>query len=254
MNARAYLAELLGSFLFFTIGYASVAAFGVASAPTPNLLVVPFSFGFGLLAAIFAFGHVSGGHFNPAVTVAMVLDKRTTPADAVGYIIAQIIGAIAAGAVVLIAVSQDAVKAGITKPGTGVTDIGALILEVVFTAGFIAVILASTKRVPALAPLAIPLTLVAHPLRHGHAQWRLGQPGPLDRLGGGRRRPEPAVDLPRGADHRRDHRVGRVHRDRPRRGGRRRLTSRPALPASCTNRGEPAGVGRHARGCDRGPG
>ena len=161
MNTRAYLAELLGSFLFFTIGYASVAAFGVASAPTPNLLVVPFSFGFGLLAAIFAFGHVSGGHFNPAVTVAMVLDKRTTPADAVGYIIAQIIGAIGAGAVVLIAVSQAAVTAGITKPGTGITDIGALILETVFTAGFIAVILASTKRVPALAPLAIPVTLVA---------------------------------------------------------------------------------------------
>ncbi len=161
MNARAYLAELLGSFLFFTIGYASVAAFGVASAPTPNLLVVPFSFGFGLLAAIFAFGHVSGGHFNPAVTVAMVLDKRTTPADAVGYIIAQIIGAIAAGAIVLIAVSQDAVKAGITKPGTGITDVGALILETVFTAGFIGVILASTKRVPTLAPLAIPLALVA---------------------------------------------------------------------------------------------
>jgi aquaporin Z len=161
MNTRAYLAELLGSFLFFTIGYASVAAFGVASAPTPNLLVVPFSFGFGLLAAIFAFGHVSGGHYNPAVTVAMVLDKRTAPADAVGYIIAQVIGAIGAGAVVLIAVSQDAVKAGITKPGTGITDIGALILEVVFTAGFIAVILASTKRVPSLAPLAIPLTLVA---------------------------------------------------------------------------------------------
>ncbi len=161
MNARAYLAELLGSFLFFTIGYASVAAFGVASAPTPNLLVVPFSFGFGLLAAIFAFGHVSGGHFNPAVTVAMVLDKRTTPADAVGYIIAQVIGAIGAGAIVLIAVSQEAVKAGITKPGTGITDIGALILEVVFTAGFIGVILAATKRAPALAALAIPLSLVA---------------------------------------------------------------------------------------------
>jgi aquaporin Z len=161
MNTRAYLAELLGSLLFFTIGYASVAAFQVASAPTPNLLVVPFSFGFGLLAAIFAFGHVSGGHFNPAVTVAMVLDKRTTPADAVGYILAQIIGAIGAGAIVLIAVSQDAVKAGITKPGTGITDIGALILEVVFTAGFVGVILASTKRAPALAALAIPLSLVA---------------------------------------------------------------------------------------------
>ena len=161
MNTRAYLAELLGSFLFFTIGYSSFAAIGAAGVTTPGLLVVPFAFGLGLLAAIFAFGHVSGGHFNPAVTVAMVLDGRTTPADAVGYIIAQVIGAIGAGAVVLIAVSQDAVKAGVTKPGTGVSDIGAFILEVVFTAGFIAVILASTRRVPSLAPLAIPLTLVA---------------------------------------------------------------------------------------------
>ena len=161
MNTRAYLAELLGSFLFFTIGYASVGAIAASSVPTPGLLVVPFAFGFGLLAAIFAFGHVSGGHFNPAVTVAMVLDGRTSPADAVGYVIAQVIGAIGAGAVVLIAVSQDAVKAGVTKPGTGVSDIGAFILEVVFTAGFIAVILASTKRAPSLAPLAIPLALVA---------------------------------------------------------------------------------------------
>jgi aquaporin Z len=161
VNTRAYLAELLGTFLFFTIGYASVGAIGASGVPTPGLLVVPFAFGFGLLAAIFAFGHVSGGHFNPAVTVAMVLDKRTTPSDAVGYIIAQVIGAIGAAAVILIAVSQDAVKAGVTKPGTGVSDIGAVILEVVFTAGFIAVILASTKRVPTLAPLAIPLALVA---------------------------------------------------------------------------------------------
>ncbi len=122
---------------------------------------MPFSFGFGLLAAIFAFGYISGGHFNPAVTVAMVLDKRTTPQDAVGYIIAQIIGAIAAGVIVLVAVSQQAVKDGITKPGTGITDVGALILETVFTAGFVLVILASTKRSPALAALAIPLTLVA---------------------------------------------------------------------------------------------
>jgi aquaporin Z len=161
MDFRKYAAELAGTFLFFTIGYLSVAAFGATGVPTSGLLVVPFSFGFGLLAAIFAFGHISGGHFNPAVTVAMVLDKRTTPVDAVGYIVAQVAGALLAGIVVMIAVSQGAVKAGITKPGTGVTDVGALIIEVVMTAGFIAVILASTKRAPALAALAIPLSLVA---------------------------------------------------------------------------------------------
>jgi MIP family channel proteins len=161
LNVKAVIAELLGTFLFFTIGYLSVAALNATNPPTPALLVVPFAFGFGLLAAIFAFGHISGGHFNPAVTVAMVLDKRTTPVDAVGYIVAQVAGAIAAGLFVMVAVSQDAVNKGITKPGAGISDTGALLIEIVATAGFIAVILASTKRAANLAALAIPLTLVA---------------------------------------------------------------------------------------------
>jgi aquaporin Z len=159
METRKYLAELVGTFLFMTIGYSSVAAFGIATAP--GLLVVPFSFGFGLLAAIFAVGHISGGHFNPAVTVAAVLDGRTTAQDAIGYILAQVIGAVAAAAVVLVVAGQAAVAAGVTKPGSGISDIGAMILEIVLSAGFILVILTSTKRSPMLAPLAIPLTLVA---------------------------------------------------------------------------------------------
>jgi aquaporin Z len=159
MSTRKYLAELVGTFLFLTIGYASVAAFGAAG--VPGLLVVPFAFPLGLLAAIFAVGHISGGHFNPAVTIAMVLDKRTLPMDAVGYIVAQAVGAIGAAAFVLVVAGQASVTAGITKPGGGVTEIGALLLEIVLTAGFVAVILTATKRAPLLAPLAIPLTLVA---------------------------------------------------------------------------------------------
>ena len=62
---------------------------------------------------------------------------------------------------VFVVSGQDAVAAGVTKPGGGVTDIGALILEIVLTAGFVLVILVSTKRAAGLAPLAIPLTLVA---------------------------------------------------------------------------------------------
>jgi aquaporin Z len=161
MNARAYLAELLGTFLFMMIGYASVAGFNQFSPALPGLFVVPFSFGFGLLAAIYAFGHGSGAHFNPAVTVAMVLDRRTTPVDAVGYIIAQVIGAIGAAAVVLVTVSQAAVTAGITRPGANITDLSALTLETVFTAIFLVVILTASKRNPALAGIIIPLTLVA---------------------------------------------------------------------------------------------
>ena len=159
MSTRKAVAEFLGTFLFMTIGYASVAAFGKAG--VPGLLVVPFSFSFGLLAAIFAFGHISGGHYNPAVTIAMVLDKRTTTMDAIGYIVAQVAGALVAGLVVLVVAGQAAVAAGVTKPGQGISDIGALILEVILTAGFVVVILASTKHATSLAPLAIPLTLLA---------------------------------------------------------------------------------------------
>ena len=161
MSARKYFAELLGTFLFIMIGYASVAAFNNTTPPTAGLLVVPFSFGLGLLAAIYAFGHVSGGHYNPAVTVAMVLDKRTTPIDAVGYIIAQVIGAIGAAGVIYLTVSQAAVSAGRTVPGPGISDTSALILETIFTAIFLIVILTASKRAGSFAGVAIALTLVA---------------------------------------------------------------------------------------------
>ena len=77
---------------------------------------MPSSFGFGLLAAIFAFGHVSGAHSHPAVTIAIVLDKRLPAIDAVGYIVAQVIGAMAAAAVVLLTVSQAAVAPASRSP------------------------------------------------------------------------------------------------------------------------------------------
>ena len=161
MSIKKVTAELLGTFLFFTLGYLSVAAFHASATPTPGLLVVPFSFGFGLLAAIYAFGHISGGHFNPAVTVAMALDKRTTPVDAVGYIIAQVVGAVLAGVLVMVAINQQAVTQGITAPGQGVSDMGALLIEVAASAAFLVVILTSSKRAPQVAGLVIPLTLVA---------------------------------------------------------------------------------------------
>jgi aquaporin Z len=159
LNLRACVAELVGTFLFFAIGFTAVQATGALQAPV--LLVIPFAFGFGLLAAIAAFGHISGGHFNPAVTVAMVLDGRTSVIDAVGYIVAQILGGTGSALLVLILFNQDAVKGVITSPGHGFTDVQALILETVLTAIFILVILTSSKKAPVFAGIIIPLTLVA---------------------------------------------------------------------------------------------
>lgn len=95
------------------------------------------------------------------MTIAMVLDGRTTVVDAVGYIIAQVVGGAGAALLILALFDQDAVKGVITAPGHGFTDVQALILETVLTAIFVLIILASSKKAPAMAGLIIPLTLVA---------------------------------------------------------------------------------------------
>jgi aquaporin Z len=160
MNVRAYVAELLGTLLFFTIGMASVQSVLVLGGAAPLLVVVPLGFGFGLLAAILTFGHISGGHFNPAVSIAMAIDGRLSPRDAAGYIVSQIIGAIGASAIILVLWNQAAVAATITAPGSGFSDVQALVFETILTVMFMLVILTSTRQFAALAPLAIPLTLV----------------------------------------------------------------------------------------------
>jgi aquaporin Z len=159
VSASKYLAELLGTFFLVFIGSMSIVAATTMNAPI--LVVVPLGFGFGLLAAIFALGDISGGHFNPAVTLAAFLDRRVPTVDAVAYVIAQVVGAIGASAVVLVMTSQAAVRSTANGHPDSFSDIQAFALEVILTALFLLVILTVTKRDPGHAPLAIPLTLVA---------------------------------------------------------------------------------------------
>ena len=165
MDTKKLLAELLGTFTFFLIGLMAIEstnAFGrlPGAVQGADLVVIAFGFGLGLFAAIQVFGAISGGHFNPAVTVAAVLDGRLDAMTGVGYIVSQLIGGIAAAAVVLTMTSQAAVAGTATVPGGGLNDIQALIVETLFTAFFIAVILTSTRKTPSHAAFAIPLTLV----------------------------------------------------------------------------------------------
>ncbi len=159
MDARKLLAELVGTFVFFLAGFLSILA-TKAVGPTDDLVAIAFGFGFGLFAAIQIGGAVSGGHFNPAVTIGALLDKRIDPVNAVGYLIAQVIGGLGAAALVLLVSNQAAVAGTRTVPGTGFSDIQALILETVFTAVFVAVILTVTKLNPDRAFIVIPITLV----------------------------------------------------------------------------------------------
>ena len=156
MDARKYLAELVGTFILVVVGSMTIVAAKAASAPI--LVVVPFGFGLGLLAAIQTAGYVSGGHFNPAVTLAALLDRRIDLRNAAGYVLAQVIGAIAASGVVLLLVDQVAVQGTASGFQEGKMA-SALAVEILLIAIFVLVILTVTKRSPNHAGFAIPLTL-----------------------------------------------------------------------------------------------
>ncbi len=165
MAVKKLLAELLGTFTFFVIGLMSILstkAFGAADGHQPgaDIIVIAFGFGLGLFVAIQAFGAISGGHFNPGVTLAAVLDRRLDWITGVGYVVSQLIGGIGAAALVLVVSSQAAVAGTVTLPGGGFSDLQAVLVEGVFTAIFVAVILTSTAKAPTQAAFAIPFALV----------------------------------------------------------------------------------------------
>lgn len=162
MNLRAVLAEALGTFVLVVMGsmaIVSATGLGQGSGGVIILLVAPFGFGLGVFVAINLFGHVSGGHFNPAVTLAALLDGRVDVVNAILYVIAQAVGAVAASLSIRILVSPDLVDA--TRNVPGVSEGQAFAVEAILTAIFVAVILTVTKKQPSFAPLVIGLTLAA---------------------------------------------------------------------------------------------
>lgn len=159
MNVRALVAEALGTFTLVGLGSLSIVSAG-ASNGLPPILVAPFGFGLALLAALAIFGHVSGGHFNPAVTLGAWIDRRLDWMNAVGYVIAQFVGALAASLLILVMFTKDVVDATRNVPNSVLSDYQAFAGEVVLTTIFVAVILTITRRQPNLAVLVIPLTLM----------------------------------------------------------------------------------------------
>jgi aquaporin Z len=154
-----YLAETVGTYIL--VGVGSMAILAVTATEGPLVVAWAFAFGLALLAGIYAVGDVSGGHFNPAVTLAAFLDKRVDFTDLVGYWIGQIVGALLASLTVLAVAQQAGVQGTYTRLGAGVEAWEGFLVEAVLTAIFVLVILTATKRAAATAGLAISLTLVA---------------------------------------------------------------------------------------------
>jgi len=159
-SLQKYLAELFGTFTLVFLGTMGIlAARGELGA---SVVAIGLAFGFALLAALYAFGEISGGHFNPIVTLAMAFDRRQDTKDVVPYWVAQLAGAVLASLCVLIAFDQNAVKLTATTPGA-VGAWEALFLEILASAIFVLVILRVTEsgKFGASAFVAIPLALAA---------------------------------------------------------------------------------------------
>jgi len=163
-------AEFIGTFVLVLGGCgAAVLAAGVDPGGI-GLLGVALAFGLTVLMMAFAVGHISGGHFNPAVTIGLIVGRCFETRDAFPYIIAQVAGAIAAAAVLfVIADGVDSFDASAGFAANGYDDhspggyslLASLVSEVVMTAIFLVVILGATsRRAPAgFAPIAIGLAL-----------------------------------------------------------------------------------------------
>jgi aquaporin Z len=160
-------AEFIGTFwlVFGGCGSAVLAGHMIGA------LGVAFAFGLTVLTMAYAIGHISGCHLNPAVSIGLTVAKRFEGKDLVPYIIAQVLGAIAAAALLYVIASGktgfDAVKSGFAANGfdehspMSYSMVAALLTEVVLTFIFLFVILGATdSRAPAgFAPIAIGLGL-----------------------------------------------------------------------------------------------
>lgn len=164
-------AEFLGT-LWLVLGGCGSAVLAAAFPQVGiGLLGVSLAFGLSVVTMAYAVGHVSGGHFNPAVTVGLCTARRFLAKDVLPYVVAQVAGAICGAAILYFIASG---KAGFDAAGSGFAANGydsyspggyslgsALVAELVMTFFFLVVILGATnKRAPqAMAGLAIGLAL-----------------------------------------------------------------------------------------------
>ena len=133
--------EALGTFLFFFLGFSGIAVLVDVGPEAITSLGIAAGFGFGLTLAITAFGHLTGGHFNPAVSAGLAIAGKFPSREVIPYWVAQLVGGFGAVLVMGIVYSSQVMDSLHTQPGSGIDDWAALVLEIVATALFVMVIL-----------------------------------------------------------------------------------------------------------------
>ena len=167
---RKLVAEGIGTFVLVLGGCGSAVLAAGVDPGGIGFAGVALAFGLTVLTMVYAVGHISGGHFNPAVTLGQVAGGRFPSRDALGYLAAQLVGAIAAATVLYLIAQGKAgfdLDSGFAANGYGAHSpdhyslFACLVCETVLTAIFVLVIMGATdKRAPtAFAGLAIGLAL-----------------------------------------------------------------------------------------------
>lgn len=157
---QALFAELIGTFALVLIGagavvvntldFGGIGIFGIAA-----------SFGLVVLAMVYTIGAISGSHINPAVTLAMFLAKKIDQATAIKYVLAQLLGAAAAGFVLrfLFPQSVETVQLGVTKLASNLSYVAGVAVELMLTFFLVFVVLQMVEKANHHAGLAIGATI-----------------------------------------------------------------------------------------------
>ena len=164
---KKYLAEFIGTFVLTFVGCGAAALSGGVEGVL-GVLGIAMAFGLAIVAMAYSIGNISGCHINPAVSLAMWINKKMDGRDFIGYVVSQVLGAVVAAALLkLIGSMCDPIITGLGTNGYGSLSyvrldmIGAIIIEIVLTLIFVLTILGVTskKEYSSVSGLVIGLTL-----------------------------------------------------------------------------------------------
>ena len=158
---RKYIAEFIGTFALVLFGC------GIAVVSGGNLVATSLAFGLAIVASAYAIGGISGCHVNPAVSLAMLINKKISCKDFIFYVIAQVAGAFAGAGILYLIISNTDLAMALGTNGyealsaTNITLLGAIVTEIVLTCIFVYTILGVTSddKTSNIAGIVIGLTL-----------------------------------------------------------------------------------------------
>jgi len=163
MNSlKKYIAEFIGTFVLVLFACGTACAVGCSSVKGAGYLITALAFGLVIVAMAYSIGNVSGCHINPAVSIAMLVSRKLSILDFVGYVIAQFAGATAGAAVLKYIIKDNDETASLGSNAIYANDVVAtIVIEVILTFVFVIAILGVTSKVEnsSVAGLVIGLSL-----------------------------------------------------------------------------------------------